>query len=92
MGCTLGKLVASPGYCTLLFPSAAATAAATARIGVGGDEVQLTAPPPEHIAAVKKDATGWPLWLSTAAGDALHGWTPRSADAFHKLEKVRTAL
>jgi len=39
---------------------------------------------------VRKDASGWPLWLSEAAGDALRGWAPRGADAFHKLEKVRT--
>jgi hypothetical protein len=26
---------------------------------------------------VKKDAFGWPLWLSEAAGDALYGWAPR---------------
>jgi hypothetical protein len=29
--------------------------------------------PREHVAAVKKDAFGWPLWLSEAAGDALYG-------------------
>jgi cyclin-dependent kinase 12/13 len=91
MGCTLGKLAAEPGCCSLFFPSVTAGAPALAR-GVGGaDEVQLSAPAPEHIAAVKKDATGWPLWLSSAAGDALQGWAPRSADAFHKLEKVGSA-
>ncbi|CAM0884449.1 unnamed protein product [Alopecurus aequalis] len=87
MGCTLGKLAGSPGCCSLFFLSE--TAAATATTGVaGGDDVQLSAPPPENIAPVKKDATGWPLWLSTAAGDALDGWVPRSADAFHKLQKI----
>jgi len=50
--------------------------------------VQLSAPQPEHIAAVKKDACGWPLWLADAAGDALRGWAPRGADAFQKLEKI----
>ncbi|CAD6235190.1 unnamed protein product [Miscanthus lutarioriparius] len=57
---------------------------------LGGDnkEVQLQAPQPEHIAAVKKDASGWPLWLSEAAGDTLSGWAPRGADAFQKLEKI----
>lgn len=50
--------------------------------------MQLAAPQPEKIAAVQKDESGWPLWLSSAAGDALAGWAPRSADAFHKLEKV----
>jgi cyclin-dependent kinase 12/13 len=84
MGCILGKLATAPGS-SLFFPAAATTA------GGGGDnkEVQLQAPQPEHIAAVKKDASGWPLWLSEAAGDALRGWAPRGADAFQKLEKVR---
>lgn len=81
MGCLLGKLAAAP----LFFPSAAAATAA----GAGGDgQTQLGAPRPEHIAAVKKDESGWPLWLSSVAGDALRGWAPRSADAFQKLEKV----
>ena len=86
MGCILGKLATAPGS-SLFFPAAAATA--------GGDkaaEVQLQAPQQEHIAAVRKDASGWPLWLSEAAGDALRGWAPRGADAFHKLEKVRTTI
>jgi cyclin-dependent kinase 12/13 len=86
MGCILGKLATAPGS-SLFFPAAAAAA------GGGGDkaveEVQLQAPPQEHIAAVRKDASGWPLWLSEAAGDALRGWAPRGADAFQKLEKVR---
>ncbi|KAK3166380.1 hypothetical protein QOZ80_1AG0045020 [Eleusine coracana subsp. coracana] len=83
MGCILGKLATAPGSC-LFFPAAATTAAG------GGDqqEVQLSAPQQEHIAAVKKDASGWPLWLSDVAADALHGWTPRGADAFQKLEKI----
>lgn len=85
MGCILGKLATAPGS-SLFFPAAATTADG----GGGGDnkEVQLQAPQPEHIAAVKKDASGWPLWLSEAAGDALRGWAPRGADAFQKLEKV----
>uniref|UniRef100_A0AA96NNV9 [RNA-polymerase]-subunit kinase n=1 Tax=Phyllostachys edulis TaxID=38705 RepID=A0AA96NNV9_PHYED len=80
MGCLLGKLASAPGS-SHFFP-----AAATA--GGGGGEVQLNEPQQEHIAAVKKDACGWPLWLSSAAGDALRGWAPRCADAFHKLEKI----
>ncbi|TKW18599.1 hypothetical protein SEVIR_5G441600v4 [Setaria viridis] len=85
MGCILGKLSTAPGS-SLFFPAAAAAAA-----GGGGEkaaEVQLQAPPQEHIAAVRKDASGWPLWLSEAAGDALRGWAPRGADAFQKLEKI----
>ncbi|KAL6613899.1 hypothetical protein ACP70R_036169 [Stipagrostis hirtigluma subsp. patula] len=87
MGCILGKLATAPGS-SLFFPAAAATAT-TARGGAGGDqEVQLNAPQPERIAPVKKDACGWPLWLSDAAGEALQGWAPRGADAFRKLEKI----
>ncbi|KAL5227919.1 hypothetical protein ABZP36_016184 [Zizania latifolia] len=82
MGCILGKLATAPGSC-LFFPAAAAGGK---RGGAG--EVQLAAPQPEQIAEVKKDGSGWPLWLSSAAGDALSGWAPRSADAFHKLEKI----
>lgn len=37
----------------------------------------------EHVAA------GWPAWLSSAAGEAVHGWLPLQADAFEKLDKVR---
>nr|CAB3475295.1 unnamed protein product [Digitaria exilis] len=90
MGCILGKLSTAPGS-SLFFPAAAVSAGAG---GGGGDKqeaaeaVQLQAPPQEHIAAVEKDASGWPLWLSEAAGDALRGWAPRRADAFHKLEKI----
>jgi cyclin-dependent kinase 12/13 len=85
MGCILGKLAAAPGS-SLFFPAAAAASGAGG--GGGAGEVQLAAPQPEKIAAVQKDESGWPLWLSSAAGDALAGWAPRSADAFHKLEKV----
>uniref|UniRef100_A0A0D9YJF7 [RNA-polymerase]-subunit kinase n=1 Tax=Oryza glumipatula TaxID=40148 RepID=A0A0D9YJF7_9ORYZ len=84
MGCILGKLAAAPGS-SLFFPAAAAASGAGG--GGGAGEVQLAAPQPEKIAAVQKDESGWPLWLSSAAGDALAGWAPRSADAFHKLEK-----
>uniref|UniRef100_M8AMZ3 [RNA-polymerase]-subunit kinase n=1 Tax=Aegilops tauschii TaxID=37682 RepID=M8AMZ3_AEGTA len=82
MGCLLGKLADAPGS-SLFFPAAVA-----AKAGEADAEAQLSAPAPVHIAAVKKDASGWPLWLSSAAGDALQGWAPRSADAFQKLEKI----
>lgn len=36
----------------------------------------------EHVAA------GWPAWLSAVAGEAIHGWVPRRADSYEKLEKV----
>lgn len=33
-------------------------------------------------------AAGWPAWLSSAAGEAVHGWVPLQADSFEKLDKV----
>ncbi|XP_038905650.1 protein IMPAIRED IN BABA-INDUCED STERILITY 1-like [Benincasa hispida] len=33
-------------------------------------------------------AVGWPSWLSSAAGEAVHGWVPLRADSFEKLEKI----
>ena len=30
----------------------------------------------------------WPSWLISVAKDAVHGWTPRSADSYEKLEKI----
>ncbi|KAJ8750021.1 hypothetical protein K2173_013936 [Erythroxylum novogranatense] len=33
-------------------------------------------------------AAGWPSWLTTAAGEAIQGWVPLSADAYEKLEKI----
>jgi cyclin-dependent kinase 12/13 len=35
-------------------------------------------------------AAGWPAWLSAVAGEAIDGWTPRGADSFEKIDKVRT--
>ncbi|KAH0652397.1 hypothetical protein KY289_030075 [Solanum tuberosum] len=31
---------------------------------------------------------GWPIWLVAAAGNALNGWLPRSADTFNKIDKI----
>ncbi|XP_058780029.1 probable serine/threonine-protein kinase At1g54610 [Vicia villosa] len=33
-------------------------------------------------------AAGWPTWLSSVAGEAIHGWTPRSASTFEKYDKI----
>lgn len=36
----------------------------------------------EHIAA------GWPTWLSSVAGEAIHGWLPLKPENFERLEKI----
>ncbi|KAE9588558.1 putative protein-serine/threonine kinase CMGC-CDK-CRK7-CDK9 family [Lupinus albus] len=33
-------------------------------------------------------AAGWPTWLSSAAGEAIEGWIPRSANTFERFFKV----
>ncbi|GER37867.1 protein kinase superfamily protein [Striga asiatica] len=33
-------------------------------------------------------AAGWPSWLASVAGEAIKGWTPRSADSYEKLNKI----
>ena len=33
-------------------------------------------------------AGGWPSWLSSAAPEAVHGWSPLLAEDFEKREKV----
>lgn len=42
-----------------------------------------------HGAKGEADTAGWPPWLTSVAGDAVKGWTPRSADSYEKLKKVR---
>lgn len=44
--------------------------------------------PPKNVHG-EQVAAGWPSWLSAAAGEAINGWTPRRADTFEKLDKVR---
>lgn len=37
-------------------------------------------------------AAGWPAWLTTVAGEAIHGWVPLKAESFEKLEKVMRGI
>lgn len=37
-------------------------------------------------------AAGWPVWLSSVAGEAIKGWIPRSANTFERLHKVSHCL
>lgn len=32
--------------------------------------------------------SGWPVWLSSVAAEAIKGWVPRRADTFEKLDQV----
>lgn len=36
----------------------------------------------EHVIA------GWPTWLTSVAGEVVHGWLPRRADTFERLDKI----
>lgn len=51
----------------------------------------------EHVSGIvglpdgakgEQAAAGWPPWLTSAAGEAVKGWVPRSADSYEKLKKV----
>jgi hypothetical protein len=33
-------------------------------------------------------AAGWPSWLTSVAGEAIHGLVPLKTDSFEKLDKV----
>lgn len=35
---------------------------------------------------------GWPLWLSSVAGEAIKGWVPRRANSFEKLHQVSSNI
>ncbi|KAE8659384.1 putative serine/threonine-protein kinase [Hibiscus syriacus] len=41
-----------------------------------------------RIVEAEQVAAGWPAWLCSAAGEAVHGWVPLQADAFEKLDKI----
>lgn len=41
-----------------------------------------------HGVRAEQAAAGWPSWLTSVAGEAVKGWTPRSADSYEKLNKV----
>ncbi|KAG9128709.1 hypothetical protein Leryth_022895 [Lithospermum erythrorhizon] len=32
--------------------------------------------------------SGWPIWLSAVAGEAIQGWLPLKSDSFERLEKI----
>ncbi|GLJ26581.1 hypothetical protein SUGI_0515410 [Cryptomeria japonica] len=58
-------------------------------------ETIATAPGTKATATATATATvldqspdGWPTWLTKIAGDALDGWTPRSAESYDKLDKI----
>ncbi|KAI7749919.1 hypothetical protein M8C21_008249 [Ambrosia artemisiifolia] len=45
-------------------------------------------PIPKPLQPQQIVAAGWPSWLVDVAADAIHGWLPRRADTFEKLEKI----
>ncbi|KAB8091789.1 hypothetical protein EE612_017402 [Oryza sativa] len=57
------------------------SAAEAARLGLGGSFA--------NRARGEQVAAGWPAWLSAVVGEAIDGWTPRRADSFEKIDKVR---
>ncbi|XP_072998644.1 probable serine/threonine-protein kinase At1g54610 [Typha latifolia] len=85
MGCILGNLAAPDNSCfTLFFPIT--TAPETTATGDVDDP--LRAPLPREFIGRSTNSSGWPRWLSAAAGGALLGLTPRRADSFRKIEKI----
>ncbi|KAJ1421428.1 Serine/threonine-protein kinase, active site [Sesbania bispinosa] len=36
----------------------------------------------------EQNAAGWPSWLTSVAGEAIHGWVPLKTDSFEKLDKI----
>lgn len=36
----------------------------------------------------EQNAAGWPSWLTSIAGEAIHGWVPLKTESFEKLDKV----
>ncbi|KAF7803028.1 putative serine/threonine-protein kinase [Senna tora] len=41
-----------------------------------------------RLVEAEQNAAGWPPWLTSAAGEAVHGWVPLRADSFEKLDKI----
>ncbi|KAG4972847.1 hypothetical protein JHK87_029668 [Glycine soja] len=44
----------------------------------------------QHFAGEQHVDSGWPLWLSSVAAEAIKGWMPRRADSFEKLDQFFT--
>ncbi|KHN35096.1 Putative serine/threonine-protein kinase [Glycine soja] len=42
----------------------------------------------QHFAGEQHVDSGWPLWLSSVAAEAIKGWMPRRADSFEKLDQI----
>jgi len=46
----------------------------------------------QHFSGEQHVDSGWPLWLSSVAGEAIKGWVPRRADSFEKLDQVSSII
>ncbi|KAD3641997.1 hypothetical protein R6Q59_004616 [Mikania micrantha] len=51
------------------------------------DNISSIRPIPKSIVG-EQVVAGWPSWLAEVAGEAIHGWLPRRADTFEKLDKI----
>ncbi|KAK4483906.1 hypothetical protein RD792_011115 [Penstemon davidsonii] len=57
--------------------------------GVNGTQPTMSRiPSMTHGTKGEQVAAGWPSWLTSVAGEAIQGWTPRSADSYEKLCKI----
>ncbi|XP_057436037.1 cyclin-dependent kinase C-2 C-like isoform X2 [Lotus japonicus] len=36
----------------------------------------------------EQNAAGWPSWLTSIAGEAIHGWVPLKTESYEKLDKI----
>lgn len=46
----------------------------------------------QHFSGEQYVDSGWPLWLSSVAAEAIKGWVPRRADTFEKLDQVISSI
>ncbi|XP_042436184.1 probable serine/threonine-protein kinase At1g54610 isoform X2 [Zingiber officinale] len=97
MGCFLGKFTVGDVSHPVAATAAAETPAASRATAEKNPDSLVTHLPADPTPAPPRrlfvsyspgDSPAWPAWLSAAAGDALDGWPPRSADSFQKIEKI----
>ncbi|KAG6514553.1 probable serine/threonine-protein kinase At1g54610 isoform X1 [Zingiber officinale] len=70
--------------CPISKRSAAAASAPSEKLHHQPPSERTRIPP----ALSPSDASTWPTWLLSVAGDSLLGWNPRQADSFRKVAKI----